>query len=109
LVVLFVRDPEIIELDLSAAEGASLTERDWSRVRVKVGLEWLALQGSTPTATGKRLVFARASRPRGRGEIEVAFIALASRNQTLDRSKFRIDAVRWFGGKDNDDQGVRAR
>jgi hypothetical protein len=102
LVILFVRAADIVELDLSPAEDVSLTERDWSRVRVKIGLEWLAFQSSTTTAKGRRLVFARSSPRQNQDEIEVAFIALAPRNQTFGPSKFRIDAVRWSRAEGND-------
>lgn len=94
IVILFVRAADVVELELIPAENVSLTERDWSRVKVKIGLEWLALKSSTPTANGRRLVFARA-RPRAQPTVETAFIVLAHRNQILGPSKFRVEAVRW--------------
>jgi hypothetical protein len=94
MIILFVRAANVVELDLRPAEGASPTERDWSRVRVRLGLEWLALQSSTPTARGRRLVFVRPSREHQKG-VETAFIALAQRNLMFGPAKFRIDAVRW--------------
>jgi hypothetical protein len=93
LVVVFLRDADEVELELSPSEDVSLTQRDWSKVRIKVGLEWLTLKSSTPTAKGRRLLFSRPSNREHR--IEVAFISLAPAERILGPSKLQIDAVRW--------------
>lgn len=97
LLLFFVEDARFVELDVFPAAGRTLTEEDWRWVRVKVGLEKLPLETSTPLEGGGRRLRFRGPVTRGydRG-IEVLYIALGPPAGLRDpASPFRLNALRW--------------
>lgn len=95
IVVLFLPGVERLELELTPVNKARVTQKDWDRVRVKVGLEELKLKSVAPSAEGRTLIFERDSPPPDPSRIEVAFIALPSAKESGRKSKFRLERVSW--------------
>jgi hypothetical protein len=100
LVVLFVTGAERLELELTPVNEAWVAQEDWDRVRVRVGLEELKLEGSAERPRGRILTFKRHAPPVDPSRIEVAFIALSSAKDSGHKSKFRLERVSWSKKKD---------
>jgi len=94
MLILFFRSPGAVELEVRPVEGVFLDQQDWEQVRVRVGLDPLVLTSSLEIAGGRRLTFTRRSRPADQSLLEVTFVALASPNDSLGLSKFRLERVR---------------
>jgi hypothetical protein len=98
LVVLFLSGAERLELELTPVDEERVTQKDWDRVRVKVGLEELKFEGMAEGPQGRILTFKRGSPPVDQAQIEIAFIALPSAKK--GKSKFRLERVSWRKTKD---------
>jgi hypothetical protein len=97
MVVLFLNDADGVELELGPLDGVPLDQDDWEQVRVKIGLQLLMLENSSESNGGRRLTFRRPSIRSDHQRIEVAFIALARPEDSLDASKFQLTHVRVLG------------
>ncbi len=97
LVIFFMDDIQFVELDLSPTQETSLTETDWRWVRIKVGLEKLSLESSTPTAEGGcRLRFIGPLSHGYSTGIQVGYLALGPPSGLNNpASPFRLNAIRW--------------
>jgi hypothetical protein len=96
LVAVFVQDPQLLELELAPAGGDPLAPADYNSVRVKIGLEFLELERSEETDTGRRLIFRGPRRTNYQRGVQAAFLALTRPQELSDRnSKFRLLKLRW--------------
>ena len=100
MVILFLRNPVGVELELRGVEGVPLDQGDWDQVRVRIGLRSPRLESSLESTGGRRLTFMRPSRPAVQSRIEVAFIALTGAEESLAPSKFRLERVRGLDRND---------
>ncbi|RME92761.1 MAG: hypothetical protein D6766_09495, partial [Verrucomicrobia bacterium] len=94
-VVLFVKAPEFLELELAPGAGARVEEGPvaW---RAKVGLEFLERQRMERTKHGWRLVFAGPRRKQYQRGLEPVFLATVPKEQLAEpRSPWRLLRVRW--------------
>ncbi|RME95911.1 MAG: hypothetical protein D6766_01995 [Verrucomicrobia bacterium] len=94
-VVLFVTDPEFLELEVAPGPGARVEEGPvaW---RAKVGLEFLQRQRMERTREGWRLVFAGPRRKQYQRGLQPVFLATVPKEQLAEpRSPWRLLRVRW--------------
>lgn len=94
-VILFVEDPELLELDVALGPGANVEEGPvaW---RAKVGLEFLERERMERTPEGWRLVFAGPHQKQYQRGLQPVFLATVPKEQLAEpHSPWRLLRVRW--------------
>lgn len=103
LVILFVQDPEFLELDLATQPHPSI-QPDPETIRAKVGLEFLERAGITEIEGGWRVRFRGPQQPRWRDGLQSGFVATVPKEFLAERTTpWILRAVRW---RDKGDEGV---
>lgn len=95
-VILFVDDPEFVELAL-VADANGPVPADPAQIRAKVGLEFLRLERIEPTAQGWTVRFSGPRQKRYQRGVQPVFLATVP-NQFLAEYKnapWRLERVRW--------------
>lgn len=94
MVVLFISNPGTVVLDVAPAPGTTVTEKDFSYIRAKIGLEPLTLKSMEKTDHGRVLTFSPPKRKAYRKGIQVLFIAFVyAKDFNKKYSPFRLLSV----------------
>jgi hypothetical protein len=95
-VALFVRDPERLEIEVAPADGAKVSIADYDAIQAKVGLEFLRLETSRATPTGRLLIFGRPQQKIYQAGVQAAFLGMLPYQALSEgNSKLRLLRVRW--------------
>lgn len=95
LVILFVKDPEFLELDFFTRPHPQIPS-DPTAIRAKVGLEFLERERITRTADGWRVRFRGPQQPRWRDGLQGAFVATVPNEFLAERATpWILKSVRW--------------
>jgi len=96
VVTVFVENPQRLELSVEPAKGAQVSQRDWTKIRAKIGVEFLKLESCEDIPEGKKLVFKRPEALKYQFGFQMAFLGFANPEELVaGNSKFRLLRVRW--------------
>ena len=95
-IVLFVSNPQFLELEVAPAAGNSLDDADYRAIQAKVGLEHLSLQRIADTASGRRMFFSAPQTPCYREGPQIIFVGFVEADDlSVENSKFLLLNIRW--------------
>jgi hypothetical protein len=96
LVVLFIREPRLLLLDVAPASEHEPEDSAYGLIRARIGLEMLEVISVETTEAGRRLTFAAPKRRRYQQGIQVAFLGFASSQEFLEHGfRFKLLRVDW--------------
>jgi hypothetical protein len=96
MVVLFVKDPDKVRLEIAPDQDTSLTNEQYAAIRAKVGREFLELESIEPTQRGQLLTFSGPKREPRRHGIQILSIAFVTTDEfQRAESPFRLLRVDW--------------